>query len=528
VQGTSSGSGGFFAVEAVAPGLVPQDSVFALLAEHREELFGPQMWADLFAEDGRPSVPGPVMGAAMVLQALYGCSDRVAAERLTYDLRWKLAVGLGVDEVPFHYSCFCYWRARIAASARPDRLAAAVAQVVAESGVLKGLGKRVVDSTVLFDAVARQSTIEMLVWQISKVRRVLPQLEGFVDARPGRAWYASRSRPDIDWSDQQAKDDLVSVLVNDALAICAKAAQVIAGLPADTPAEDRERMQDTVGLLALLAGQDVEPAEGSDGTDGRWRIAQKVAPDRVISTVDTDARHARKSRAAKADGYKGHLVAEPTTGLVTAAKVTKAAGQGSADADAGKDLLTSDEAFTDGQVEQVYGDSAYASTTLLATLAQAGVQAVVKPRPLPTAVPGGYCIDDFTPHLADPDPDPDADRPPRVTAITCPGGFTLPASGSGRVDFTARCARCIVKDQCTTSATGRTITLDADALLRRDHRAQATSTTFTTEYRKTRPMAERGIAWMVRQLRRLPYRGVTKNNTAWQTSGPYPVWWRVR
>ena len=35
---------------------------------------------------------------------------------------------------------------------------------------------------------------------------------------------------------------------------------------------------DALALLALVAGQDVEPAEGSDGTDGRWRIARKVAP----------------------------------------------------------------------------------------------------------------------------------------------------------------------------------------------------------------------------------------------------------
>jgi hypothetical protein len=51
-----------------------------------------------------------------------------------------------------------------------------------------------------------------------------------------------------------------------------------------------------VALLALAAGQDVEPAEGSDGTDGRWRIARKVAGDRVISTVGPDARHTRSRR----------------------------------------------------------------------------------------------------------------------------------------------------------------------------------------------------------------------------------------
>lgn len=83
------------------------------------------------------------------------------------------------------------------------------------------------------------------------------------------------------------------------------------------------KQQETVALLALVAGQDVEPAEGSDGTDGRWRIARRVAADRVISTVDPDARHTHKSREKKVDGYKSHVIAEPDTGLVTAAILTK-------------------------------------------------------------------------------------------------------------------------------------------------------------------------------------------------------------
>jgi transposase len=546
MQGRSVGRGGFFAVDAVAPGLVAQDTVFALLANYREELFGEDMWADLFAAGGRPSVPGPMMGAAMVLQALDGASDRVAAEKLTFDLRWKHAVGLGVDEEPFHFSTFCYWRSRIAASDRPDRLMGAVAQVIAESGVLQGLGKRVVDSTVLLDAVARQSTIQMLIWSISRVRVVIGELVGFIDARPGRTWYADRLRPDIDWTDQQAKDDLVSLLVNDAYAIIAKAAVVIEDLPArlgdqrpdgmsdqefaQVLGQVKERYLDVVGMLALIAGQDVEPAEGSDGTDGRWRIASKVAPNRVISLVDPDARHARKSRAAKADGYKGHVVAEPTTGLITAATCTKAAGQEASDATAGQGMLASElpgdtvpepepvaEACgavtpkgSDG-VQGVYGDSAYDSTVMLAYLADAGVEAVIKARPLHTAVPGGYSIDDFTPRITP------TDHGPVVTAITCPGGFTQDASPKGRVNFRPRCQECIVKDRCTTATHGRVITLGSDALMRREHRAKAATPAFAADYRQTRPMAERAIAWMTRHLRRLPYRGVTKNNAAWQT-----------
>ena len=87
-----------------------------------------------------------------------------------------------------------------------------------------------------------------------------------------------------------------------------------------------------MALLALVAGQDVEPAEGSDGTDGRWRIARKVAEDRVISTVDPEARHTRKSPEARRDGYRAHVAADPETGIITDEKLTGAAGAENSDA----------------------------------------------------------------------------------------------------------------------------------------------------------------------------------------------------
>ena len=87
-----------------------------------------------------------------------------------------------------------------------------------------------------------------------------------------------------------------------------------------------------MGLLALVAGQDVEPAEGSDGTDGRWRIARKVAEDRVISVNDPEARHTRKSPENRRDGYRAHVAACPETGIITGEQLTQAAGEENSDA----------------------------------------------------------------------------------------------------------------------------------------------------------------------------------------------------
>lgn len=78
---------------------------------------------------------------------------------------------------------------------------------------------------------------------------------------------------------------------------------------------------------AAVAGQDVEPDPDRD--EGAWRIARKVAKDRVISTVDPETRHMRKSRSVYRDGFKAHVAVEPDTGIITGVDLTPAnAGDG--------------------------------------------------------------------------------------------------------------------------------------------------------------------------------------------------------
>jgi Transposase domain (DUF772) len=137
--------------------LVPDGSVYAFLADHRHELFPPGLFADLVRQGGRhPSVPAEVVATVMVLQALEGLSDREAASALRRDIAWKLACGLRLDDDGFHPTVLGYWRARLRTSAQPRRIFAAVGEVVEATGVLRGRGRRVLDSTILADAVATQ------------------------------------------------------------------------------------------------------------------------------------------------------------------------------------------------------------------------------------------------------------------------------------------------------------------------------------------------------------------------------------
>jgi hypothetical protein len=268
--------------------LVPDGSVYAFLADHRHQLFPPELFADLTRHGGgHPSVPAEVIATVMVLQVLEGLSDREAISALRRDIAWKVACGLRLDDEGFHPTVLVYWRARLRASERPRRIFQAVRQVVEQTGVLKGRGRRVLDSTVLEDAVATQDTVTQLVAAIRRVRRLVPgarevELAAHDDDQPGK--------PQCAWDDLEATQALVSGLVTDALTVLTAVAEV------DLDDEQAE----AVALLALVAGQDVEPGE----RPGTWRIAPKVAKDRVISTVDPEARHGHKTAAHGFDGYK--------------------------------------------------------------------------------------------------------------------------------------------------------------------------------------------------------------------------------
>src|SRR5712691_8665770 len=253
--------------EMIAGHLVPPGSVFAFLAEHRCELFPDSFTADLFpSATGRPSLPADLVGSVLVLKELYDLSDPQTADALKYDIRWKVACGRSLTQVSFDPSTLVYWRRRIAASGRPDRVFDAVAAVIAETGILAGRRRRCVDSTVFDDAVSTQDTVTQLMAAMRKVARVVPGAAQVI-AAACRLDYSQPGKPAIDWDDPAAKENLVSDLVNDALAVLAELAGP--GAP-----ERDDAAADALGLLALVAGQDVEPAGDSDGTGGRCRIAR--------------------------------------------------------------------------------------------------------------------------------------------------------------------------------------------------------------------------------------------------------------
>jgi hypothetical protein len=476
---------------------LPANSIFAFLAGQREALFADSVFADLFADIGRRSVPPSVVATVMVLQRLEGLSDREAVDRFTFDARWRYAAGVGGWDSPRHRISFVHtvlvdMRERLRRSERPDRIFEVALTAARQAGLIGR--KRVLDSTPLYDAVATMDTITLI---RSAVRGLLAAAEADLAGRLRAAIgsgddYAKAGKPVIDWDDKTAREALVDSRARDGYALLV----VLDGV-SDLP----EPVMHAARLLATVLGQDLE----DDGAGG-LRIARKVAPDRVISTVDPEARHGHKTSHRGFDGYKGHIAIDPDSELITATAVTAA---NTGDAEPAPDLVADlldqpdldqpdldqadlDQADLEADPAGVYGDSAYGAGEVLDLLDRAGIDAKTKVQP-PVAPDGHFTKDAFTIDLD-------------VQTVTCPNQVTVRIRPvrehprhAGRADFGRACTTCPLAERCTKAKTGRTITISRWEANLAAARTRQQDPTWQADYRATRPKVERKIGHLMRR-----------------------------
>jgi Transposase DDE domain len=337
--------------------------------------------------------------------------------------------------------------------------------------VLTGKVRRALDSTLLDDAVATQDTVTQLIAAVRRVRGLIPaagelELAGHDYRDPGK--------PRIAWDDDEARQRLITSLVNDAQQVLA----AVDGLVLD---EDQTA---AVGLLALVAGQDVEPGDG----EGTWRIARRTAKDRVISTVDSDTRHIHKSVSSYRDGYKAHVSVEPVTGLICGQRLTPG---NAPDGPTGVELMAAEPPR-----RQVLADGAYGSGATRAALRRRQHHLAIKP--WPTVDTGRFGRDDFS-----------VDHNARTA--TCPAGHTVTLTAANNAVFDRHCRRCPLRSRCTTARDGRTLRLKPHDVELVEARRAWRDGDFAADYRRWRPMVERTIAWLVRPGRRVAFRGTARN-----------------
>jgi Transposase DDE domain/Transposase domain (DUF772) len=503
-------------------GKLSPTSIYGLLYRECHNLFPDEAFADLFADIGRDSVPPRIVAVVMVLQRLEGLSDREAVDRFGFDMRWKYAAGgLPLKYPSFAHTVLVDMRARLRRSQEPGRVFRIVLDVAKQAGMVGW--RRVLDSTPLYDAVATQDTVTM-------IRASIRGLLGVADSELVKELrrvivrdddYTSAGKPACDWEDKGAREALVDALARDAYA-------VITFLDGRTLSPE---VTEAAALVATVVGQDIEKTQG-----GQFRIARRVAKDRVISTVDPEARHGHKTAARGFDGYKGHIAIDPDTEIITAAETT--AGN-VADGSVAKKLIvdvvpepredaapavTSITEDTDAvgaasspvnnaelgatstthtlpaapstgiaapaaKPVEVYGDASYGTAEILLHLEAAGAIANVKVQ-APVAHDGHFSKDAFA---------IDLDK----GTVTCPAGRLVQIrrreDGSGLASFGINCRTCPKVKSCTDSKEGRNISINKDESVLQRGRERQKSANWRRNYKATRPKVERKLAHLMRR-----------------------------
>ena len=493
-------------------------SIYRLLHQECHRLFPDESFADLFHARGRNSVPPRIVAVVMVLQRFEGLSDREAVDRFMFDLRWKYACGgLDFDCDGFVHTVLVNMRARLRQSQRPNRIFDAVLDVAAKAGLVGR--KRVLDSTALYDAVATQDTVTMIRAAIRGLLRVADaalaaELRAVLTRDDD---YTTPGKPACEWDDTAAREALVDALARDGFAVLG----VLDGRVLPTTVEQAAQ------LLARVLGQDLEQSD-----EGLFRIARRVAPDRVISTVDPEARHGHKTAARGFDGYKGHVAIDPDSEIITATDVTPgnvgdasavealladvlppvepapsteqgkeaqgSTGAASMDAESIEsttaeqdDAPPSTLATTASAAEPVavWGDASYGTANVVERLESAGIEANTKVQG-PAARAGMFSQDAFEIDLD-------------AGTVRCPEGVLVQLrprkDGLSHASFGEHCASCPQRDSCTTSSTGRHINVHPKHDVLHRARERQRSSEWKASYRGTRPKVERKLAHMVRR-----------------------------
>ena len=483
---------------------VGKDTFYGLLASLRGQLFSDDDFAEIYCPDnGRDSVPPSLLATALLLQTYDKVSDAEAKARADFDIRWKVALGIEVEDRPFAKSTLQMFRAQLILHDKVREVFESSLRLARESGYLKKRGMRVaLDTTYILGRGAVRDTCNLLADGIVKLMRALAAVSKiavreWAEAQGHERYLGSSVKGEaaIDWSDRKARRKLLAEIVADADWLLELARQAWVELSEDSA--QRQSIVDGAELLGQLLLQDIErrSGDGDGDADDGVSVRDGVSKDRMLSVHDPEMRHGHKSSRRRFNGHKAAIVVDTDSQLITAVDVLP----GNAPDNLGAlELVEQSEAITGSAVEEAMGDAAYGDGGTRQTFAEAGRQLVAR-------VPGRpdrkhFPKDDFHLDLA-------------AGSCTCPAGQvtrTMVSAGK-RTDAAGRvhrlqafqfdravCRVCPLRSQCIAAKgrKGRRVLIHPQEALLQEARALQQSDAYD-EYRARRVVVEHRLARLV-------------------------------
>jgi hypothetical protein len=489
---------GLFEADTLYLDYVGRDSFYAFLARQRGELFRDEDFAGLYHQRwGRPSVAPSLLATALVLQWHDRVSDDEARRRAAYDLQWKVALGVAVEEQPFAKSTLQEFRAQLVVHEEQGKIFRRSLELAKQRGRLKGTLRLALDTTNILGRGAVKDTYNLLADGVLLVLRALARQAGVGMEVYGKSWGYGRyvqgsslkGEAAIDWDDTGERRHFLASIVADADRLL-EAVRATRGQLPEGSAEDRA-LAEAAGLLGRVLQQDVERRE--DGP----AVRQGVARDRMPSVHDPEMRHGRKSKAKRFDGHKVQVATDTESQLIT--DVAVLAGN-APDREQALAVVEASEQATGCAVEETIGDCAYGDGATRQQFADAKRQLIAK---VPAVTnQGRFPKTRFRIDL-------------EAQTCTCPANQVShlrqrPKSGPIFRFAASVCAACPLRSQCVRGRGGRTIQLHPQEALLQEARAFQASAAFRP-YRALRQVAEHRLARMVQLgIRQARYRGTAK------------------
>ena len=494
--GLRSDQRGLFEADHLYLDYVGRDTFYGFLASRRGELFQDKEFAELYCPDnGRNSVPPSLLATALLLQSHDRVSDDEAKARADYDVRWKVALGVAVDEKPFAKSTLQLFRAQLILHEKVRAVFQRSLQFGRQTGYLKGHQmKAALDTSYILGRGAVKDTYNLLADGIVQVVRALAALED----KKAEAWAKEqgleryfgssvKGEIDIDWDDEKARHAFLQAIVADADWLLELARQAQGRFSRDDG--KRQGIVKAAELLGQLLLQDVERK------DDQVAIKEGVSRDRIVSVHDPEMRHGHKSSSTRFKGHKAAVAVDTDSQLITAVAVLP----GNAPDNTGAlELVKQSEENAGMVVVETIGDAAYGDGATRQTFANAERTLIAK-------VPGWpdracFPKEDFKIDL---EAGTCICPAGQVTQSKCrlkshpdgQGGWQQPW---GFVFDAVVCGGCVLRVKCVASkkGKGRTVSLHPQEALLQQARALQHSEAFA-EYKKRRQVSEHRLARLV-------------------------------